>query len=347
MSKTKTDELNIKLLLCLDKLLDKLDIDISDFVGTPDDLRGAAPCHGGNNNTAFWLNTIDGKWACWTKGCHEEYGSDLIGLYRAVTGSKFKDIIEELTKMTDGVDIDKEQIQDIIKNKLKRKQKLKVDYWEQHRNPIKTYDESCLDNLESADFFCERRSFCPKIFKEHGIGYAIKGKMWDRIVVPVRNIYGKIVGFSGRKVHYKEETDIKWFHYKKGEFKRNVNFFNINNAFKEANGKYFLVEGPFDVIRLQSVGIKNAIAIFGRSISVGQIEILKHIGATNLIIAFDADEAGEEGAEASKIKLEKNSFEVGILNLNYHYPDWDEEKFGGLDWGNGNLSKEQILRIVK
>jgi 5S rRNA maturation endonuclease (ribonuclease M5) len=339
--------INTQLSLRMEELLEFLGVDLDEFTCTDEEIRGPGPCHAGDNNTGFSIELQMGRWACWTGACHEQFGTDILGLMRAITRKPFSEVVNKAKEFLKGDYCTTERIEQIRAERDAKRQKRKEDVWKEHNTPVRIYPESALKRLIPPETWCEERSLSLEIFKEYGIGYATRGPMWDRIVIPIRNIHGQIVGFSGRKVQYVPERDIKWFHYKKGEFRKGIHLFNLDRAFKETDGTYILVEGPLDVLKLEEAGIHNSIAVLGRSITDGQIEILKKIGAMRVLVAFDADKRGAEGTESVLHKLENNLFYSGIIDLKRAYPSWNEKELGGLDWANKYVPVNRIPDIIK
>jgi DNA primase len=346
-TKQELAAINTQLSLRAEELLEFLGADLDDFTCTDEEIRGPGLCHAGDNNTGFSIELGMGRWACWTGACHEQFGTDLLGLMRAVTRQPFGEVIKKAKEFLEGSDWSAERIEEIRAEREARRKQRKVDVWKEHNEPIRTYPESSLKRLIPPETFCEERSLSLEIFKDYGIGYATRGPMWDRIVIPIRNIHGQIVGFSGRKVQYVPERDIKWFHYKKGEFRKGIHLFNLDRAFGATDGTYILVEGPLDVLKLEEAGIHNSVAVLGRTITDGQIEVLRKIGAMRILVAFDADKRGAEGTESVLHKLENNLFSSGIIDLRGAYPNWDEEKLGGLDWANKYVPVGRIPDIIQ
>jgi DNA primase len=135
-----------------------------------------------------------------------------------------------------------------------------------------------------------------------------KDKFSGRIIFPIRNVQGKIVGFGGRSTDQKKspkylnspETEI----YKKSEILFGL-FENKNNIME--NREAILVEGYFDVISPYQIGIKNAVATLGTALSLKQAKLLKKF-ADRVYILYDSDEAGKKAA----IKAAQTLLYVGI-----------------------------------
>lgn len=332
----------------MEELLEFLGADLDDYACTGDQIRGPAPCHDGDNSTGFSIEVEMGRWACWTGACHEQFGTDTLGLMRAVTRKPFGQVIDMARDFLKGEEWCEEKLEQVRTEREERLRLRKENVWEEHTNPVRVYPESALERLVPPETWSEERSLSLEVLRSYGIGYATRGPMWDRIVIPIRNIHGKIVGFSGRKVQYVPDRDVKWFHFKKGEFRKSIHLFNVDRAFKATtNSTYILVEGPLDVLKLEEAGIHNSLAVLGRTITDGQIEVLRKIGAMKVLVAFDADKRGMEGNESVLHKLENNLFSSGIIDLKGAYPFWDDKALGGLDWANKYVPVDRIPTIIE
>jgi len=347
LSKQALEALNTELSLKIEPLFEFLEIDIDEFSFYDDQIRGPAPCHGGKNKTGFSIELDSGRWACWTAECHKQHGTDIIGLIRAITELPFSQVLEKVKIFLSDNTIDAKRIEELRAEREEKRKCRQQNIWKDHVNPIRVYPEECLSRLIVPETFAEERYLPLEVLRSYGIGYATKGPMWDRIVIPIRNINGKIVGFSGRKVNYDPDRDIKWFHYKKGEFRKGIHLFNLDRVFKGNHNTYILVEGPLDVLKLEAAGIHNSVAVLGRSITNGQIEVLRKVGAMKILVAFDADKRGSEGTESVLQKLGNNLFDSGIIDLKSAYPNWNDKKCGGLDWANRYVSINRIQQIIK
>ncbi|UOD34806.1 DNA primase [Deferribacteraceae bacterium V6Fe1] len=120
---------------------------------------------------------------------------------------------------------------------------------------------------------------------------ALKLRFEGRLIIPIKNESGKVVGFSGRSLDgtmpkYVNSPESKFF--KKRELLYNLNL--AKQHIKEKN-QSIIVEGFFDVIRLYKHGFKNVVSPMGTSFTKEQTAILKRFSDEGVII-FDGDDAG-------------------------------------------------------
>ena len=111
------------------------------------------------------------------------------------------------------------------------------------------------------------------------------GKYYDfyrgRLMIPQRDRYGRILTFTARSID--SQSYIKYLNGKDCLiYKKNQTIFGIDVALKAARqaGKVYLVEGAPDVMRLQSIGIGNAIATLGGTWSETQLNEFSKFGCS-------------------------------------------------------------------
>lgn len=138
---------------------------------------------------------------------------------------------------------------------------------------------------------------------------AIYDTFVDRIMFPLWDLDGKVVGFSGRV--YNKKDPSKYINSKESEiFKKGKLIYNYHKAKEEIRRKKSLivVEGFMDVIGLYKVGIKNVVATMGTAVTNDQANILKKL-SQNIILCFDGDSAGN----SATISCAKELINVGII----------------------------------
>ena len=133
---------------------------------------------------------------------------------------------------------------------------------------------------------------------------------YDRIMFPLWNIDGQVVGFSGRI--YNNEDTSKYVNskespiFKKGQLL--YNYHKVKDYVRKA-GFVIVVEGFMDVIALYKVGIKNVIATMGTAITSNQALLIKKL-SPNVILMFDGDKAGNKATISCSDELLK----IGIIS---------------------------------
>ncbi|MGM8214138.1 DNA primase [Bacillaceae bacterium W0354] len=161
-------------------------------------------------------------------------------------------------------------------------------------------------------------------------GNSFFDRMIGRVIFPIHNHQGKIVGFGGRSIDpnqepkYLNSPDSKLFHKSRLLF----NFYEARRHFQKSK-EVIIFEGFADVIKAFQGGVQNSVATLGTSLTKYHANILKRY-VDDVIICFDGDKAGKEASyRAAKIVTEAG-LNVRIANLpNEMDPDEYIEKYGG------------------
>lgn len=137
-----------------------------------------------------------------------------------------------------------------------------------------------------------------------------------RVVFPIIDLRGNVIGFSGRKLR---ETDNPKYYNTNDTlvFKKTKNLFALNFAKKNANLPYLIMcEGAMDVIAMHQAGFTEAVASLGTSLTTDQCRLASAYVDT-AILAYDADEAGQKATKRAIGLLD----EAGITSKVLVIPD--------------------------
>jgi len=151
----------------------------------------------------------------------------------------------------------------------------------------------------------------------------LRDRFYDRVIFPIHNISGRIVGFGGRTLR----SDKKVAKY------QNSPESDIYNKRRELYGLYFakkaiqqedvaiLVEGYADVISMHQAGVENVVASSGTSLTEEQVRLLGRF-TQNVTLMFDGDSAGVKAALRGVDIILKEGMNVRIVLLpEEHDPD--------------------------
>ena len=157
----------------------------------------------------------------------------------------------------------------------------------------------------------------------------------DRIMVPIRDAIGKIIGFSARK--YKEETfGPKYVNTPDTIlFKKSHILFGLNYCRKRIakERRAIVVEGQFDALRLIYMGFTLSVAGQGTAFGEEHVKELKNLGVNQVYLALDPDAAGQEAAEKIGHLFQKEAIEVFIISLPQNSdPDSFLQEKGPEEW---------------
>ena len=121
----------------------------------------------------------------------------------------------------------------------------------------------------------------------------------NRIMFPLWDLEGRIVGYSGRI--YETNEDSKYINSRESKiFRKGELLYNYHRAKDIAREKdtIIVVEGFMDVIGLHKIGIYNVIAMMGTAVTKFQANLIKRM-ANNIILLFDGDSAGAKATMRS------------------------------------------------
>lgn len=156
------------------------------------------------------------------------------------------------------------------------------------------YPPDCLDRLLPNYAFYEKRGISKNVQRQYKIGYATTGKMYQRMVFPIYDENGQIIGFSGRHIDYKEENNApKWKHL--GEKQEWIYPYNLPSlkAVKEkidCGAKIMLVESIGDSMVLTEHGLENHLVTFGLGCSAAMQGFLLSKDPEEIVIVGNNDE---------------------------------------------------------
>lgn len=141
----------------------------------------------------------------------------------------------------------------------------------------------------------------------------------NRIMFPLADIQGKVIGFSGRVFDArKQEGEMaKYMNspetalYHKGTMLYALD--KAKRAMRETN-TCILVEGQFDVVLAHQAGSTNTVALSGTGLTVDHCKLIKRFADT-LVLCLDGDEAGLRASRRSVVLALSEGLAVSVLPL--------------------------------
>lgn len=175
------------------------------------------------------------------------------------------------------------------------------------------------------------RSYGGQSRKEDGSGFYDRFR--DRLMFPLKDQRGVIVGFSGRTIgpldesRGKPETRQEPKYINSPEtpiFNKGSLLFGLDSAKDSIRTKNeaVLVEGEFDVITAYQAGITNVVATKGTAFGEKQVGLLSRI-CENVAVCFDRDLAGDKASRRGIEMLDAVGLTVKVVALG-KYKDPDE-----------------------
>ncbi len=166
----------------------------------------------------------------------------------------------------------------------------------------------------------------PDLLEAAGLVVARKGgdgfydRFRGRVMVPIRDRQGRVIGFGGRSL---DGGEPKYLNSPETEvFEKGKHLFGLDRAANaiRKDDRAVVVEGYFDVIALHAAGITNAVAALGTALSSQQItQLCRCCDSKRLILNFDSDGAGVRAAQRAIGEVEQlalqGQLELRVLHL--------------------------------
>ena len=324
----------------------KSQVRIEDVVGEYVKLRksgasrymGLCPFH--NEKTpSFTVHVVHQFYKCFSCGA----GGDVVKFVMEKEGLSFWEALKQLAERY-GIPLPKRsQYSD-------EDSRLRGAAFEMHEMA----QEAFRANLESAAgeaarAYLARRGVAPETIAQFGLGYAERsgqalvrmfgkrnfssaqmeqsglmgqrqdGSLYDRfrnrLMFPIHNESGKIIGFGGRALAADDEP--KYLNSPETAiYKKSYVLYNLHRA-KEAirkQDRVILVEGYMDAIGVTAAGVANVVASCGTSLTAQQVQAMKR-HSVRIAVNFDPDAPGANAAERSIGLLLEEGMQVRIVEL--------------------------------
>ncbi len=145
-------------------------------------------------------------------------------------------------------------------------------------------------------------------------------KFWNRAMIPILDINGKVIAFGGRvlgdgKPKYINTSDT-------AVFDKSRNLFAMNLAKRSRRKGFICCEGYMDVIAMHQAGFDNAVASLGTAFTFGHANILKRY-TNEVYLAYDSDDAGVAATQKVIAILREVGISARVIDMR-PYKDPDE-----------------------
>ena len=173
--------------------------------------------------------------------------------------------------------------------------------------------------------YLKQKGFEDALIKEAGLAsfsekYGMTSQFWNRVMYPISDIHGKVIGFGGRVMGDAEpkylnspETPI---------FDKRRNLYGMQFARTAKSGNIILCEGYMDVIAMHQAGFTQAVASLGTAFTPEQANLLRRY-TDNVLLAYDSDGAGTKAALRAIGILKEAGLTGKVINMQ-PYKDPDE-----------------------
>lgn len=157
----------------------------------------------------------------------------------------------------------------------------------------------------------------PDMLQANVIGKSQRGSYYDRfrkrVMFPIINIRGKVIGFSGRAMPGDDKAGGKYVNTSDTPvYKKSENLFAMNFAKNHCDERIILVEGNMDVISLHQAGFENTVAALGTSFTAEQAKLLSRY-TKEIVLMLDSDAAGQKAVKRAGEILQNTGLEVRVV----------------------------------
>jgi DNA primase len=185
-------------------------------------------------------------------------------------------------------------------------------------------------------------------FKSPEFSSGIYDRFRSRIIFPIEDSNGRVVGFTGR-IFERDEKEAKYINtpqtliYDKSRILYGLNHSRTNI---KINDKCLLVEGNMDMIMSYQAGVNNVVATSGTSLTSNHLSVLKRY-TNNLDFCFDTDSAGALATKRGIGMALAQGFNVKVVAINDKEckdPAEYVKKYGN-EWKNLVLSAKPVMEF--
>ncbi len=277
--------------------------------------QGLCPLHK-EKTPSFSVDPVQNVFYCF--GCGA--GGDAIKLHMQVSGDDFPSAIESLARRY-GIPLPAVQERRGSGGGGRSERDLE--------SVLAAAAEFFVDQLKRSQFarsYLEKRRMPKELIERYGLGYApdgwrtmiqaLQGKIQmaeldaagltarpdgggdpydrfrNRLMFPIKNASGRLVGFGGRtlgddKAKYINTAETERFH-------KGLLLYGLDQAKRAIRdtGRAYLVEGYFDVLGTVACGVEGAVAGMGTALTPEQAKLLSRY-AEEVVVGYDGDNAGE------------------------------------------------------
>ncbi len=294
--------------------------------------KGRCPFH--NEKTpSFVVYESSQSYKCF--GCNE--GGDVINFVQKYYNLDFKEAVEMLAKEY-GIEI----------NFSFSTSKTTDEFYEINRLAARFFYKALRESKNPAYAYMRKRKIIDETLNKFGIGYAddnwtsltdhlvsqgykpekllevglssekdkrFYDKFRGRVIFPIQNTAGKVIGFGGRILN---EGEPKYLNSKESsafQKKNNLYGLNVSKDYVHKEDSIILVEGYMDVISLFQAGVRNVSASLGTALTPNQSKLIKRY-TSNVVFSYDADNAGQNATLRGLDILYKEGCKSKVLVVN-------------------------------
>lgn len=301
-------------------------------------LFGLCPFHG-EKTPSFSVAPDKGIYYCF--GCHK--GGGVINFQMEIEGLSYPDAVRALAKRV-GMQVPEDE-------QYQSRYHVQERLWALHKEAARFFHAQLYAPIGNhALSYAMGRGMPKSTLTTFGIGYAPdswdmlvnamrakgytdqelkdsglvivsqkNGKIYDRfrdrLIFPIIDVRGYVIGFGGRIMNNKDPNAAKYLNSPETLiFNKRKNLFALNLAKKSKLGYLILVEGYMDAVALHQYGFDCAVASLGTSLTEEHAALMTRY-TDNVVLIYDGDEAGQNATRRAIPILEKAGLRVKVLRM--------------------------------
>jgi DNA primase len=243
-----------------------------------DQLRGRCPLHGGEGRETFHVNTTEQVFHCFSCGA----GGSVLDLVAKIEGCGLREAAQKLCGWKS------------VPGNVAPVQKATVTKKIKSVPPLRFQ----LRGVDVRHPYLASRGIREATAREFGIGfYAGPGLMSHRLVIPMDDEAGRLVGYCGRSLDGSEPR----YRFPAGFAKSQV-LFNLHRAVATRQATAIVVEGFFDCLKVYQAGFGSVVALMGAALYEPQRRLLLR-RFRQIVLMLDGDATGRRAAAAVSERL--------------------------------------------
>jgi len=303
--------------------------------------KGLCPFHS-EKTPSFMVNEEMGLYKCF--GCGA--GGDVIKFLMEIEGIDFRDALERLAEKAGVKLVNRRRDDGDVRAKMLEVMDLAARYYhwllmegkagESAREYLKSrsISEKLMEtfNLGFAmqsweglvNYLIKKKGYSEELLEKVGLvsrkssGGGVYDKFRGRVMFPLQDAGGKVVGFTGRilpslakddEPKYMNSPETALYHKSRMLY----GFYQAKKAIRE-NKRAVLVEGQMDCISSFAAGITETVAVGGTALTEDQVEMIARL-ADKIYLSMDADEAGSVAIKRSVELAEKRGLNIKVVQL--------------------------------
>ena len=266
-------------------------------------------CHATGNVFTFLMNYEHMDFRETLRYLGEKVGVDVSGIHIAKKNTKF-------TPFYEAYEFSLKYFQNNLQSKIGKDARSYLANRKIDEDVIKEFEIGLsLDSNDDLTKLLTSKKYELSTLNQIGLSSDDRDVYIDRIMFPLYDLTGKVVGFSGRI--YRDNGLNKYLNTKETPiFKKGQLLYHYHVAREECRKakSVIVMEGFMDVIRASTIGVRNTVALMGTALTHEQLQLIKRL-SLNVILCLDGDDPGVHATLSIGDMLLEEEIEPKVLPL--------------------------------